>query len=211
MSTPSAIQQTYERIRSILSEARAGAYRAINAAMVAAYWEIGRVIVDQEQQGQQRAGYGQAPHCGTLQSSQVRIWQGLRSVEPGQDAGLLSYLPDFGRSASRIVLDPLPAAPSGGEARREGVLRGRGCQLPLVAQSPYCAAIRANDDIVNPVAFGIIEILTNGHESIRPRAAPPFAYGDSVQAGRNPRNSVGCNVGTERSTMRRRRRRQDSF
>jgi predicted nuclease of restriction endonuclease-like (RecB) superfamily len=58
MSTPSAIEQTYERIRSILSEARAGVYRAINAAMVAAYWEIGRVIVEQEQQGQQRAGYG---------------------------------------------------------------------------------------------------------------------------------------------------------
>ncbi len=84
MSTPSAIEQTYERIRSILSEARAGVYRAINAAMVAAYWEIGRVIVEQEQQaadyllglagdrgeigrviveqeqqGQQRTGYGQ--------------------------------------------------------------------------------------------------------------------------------------------------------
>jgi len=58
MPTPSGIQQTYQRIRSILSEARAGAYRAINAAMVAAYWEIGRVIIEEEQQGQQRAGYG---------------------------------------------------------------------------------------------------------------------------------------------------------
>ena len=58
MPTPSCIQQTYQRIRSILSEARAGAYRAINAAMVAAYWEIGRVIIEEEQQGQQRAGYG---------------------------------------------------------------------------------------------------------------------------------------------------------
>ena len=27
------------------------AYRAINTAMVAAYWEIGRIIVEQEQQG----------------------------------------------------------------------------------------------------------------------------------------------------------------
>jgi predicted nuclease of restriction endonuclease-like (RecB) superfamily len=56
--TPSGFQQTYERIKAILSEARAGAYRAINAAMVAAYWEIGRVIVEQEQQGHQRAEYG---------------------------------------------------------------------------------------------------------------------------------------------------------
>jgi predicted nuclease of restriction endonuclease-like (RecB) superfamily len=57
--TPSGFQQTYERIKAILSEARAGAYRAINAAMVAAYWEIGRVIVEQEQQGHERAEYGQ--------------------------------------------------------------------------------------------------------------------------------------------------------
>jgi predicted nuclease of restriction endonuclease-like (RecB) superfamily len=55
---PLGVQQTYERIRTILSEARAQAYRAINTAMVTAYWEIGRVIVEQEQQGQQRAEYG---------------------------------------------------------------------------------------------------------------------------------------------------------
>jgi hypothetical protein len=58
--TPSGIQQTYEQIRAILSEARARAYCAINTAMVAAYWEIGRVIVEQEQQGRERAEYGRA-------------------------------------------------------------------------------------------------------------------------------------------------------
>ena len=60
LPTPSDFQQTYERIRAILSEARARAYRAINTAMVAAYWEIGRVIVEQQQQGHERAEYGQA-------------------------------------------------------------------------------------------------------------------------------------------------------
>ena len=60
LPTSSGFQQTYDRIRTILSEARSRAYRAINTAMVAAYWEIGRVIVEQEQQGQQRAEYGQA-------------------------------------------------------------------------------------------------------------------------------------------------------
>ena len=56
--TSSGFQQTYERIKTILSEARSRAYRAINTAMVAAYWEIGRVIVEQEQQGHERAEYG---------------------------------------------------------------------------------------------------------------------------------------------------------
>lgn len=55
---PSGFEQTYERIKAILDEARARAYRAINTAMVAAYWEIGRVIIEVEQQGQQRAEYG---------------------------------------------------------------------------------------------------------------------------------------------------------
>jgi hypothetical protein len=57
---PSGFQQTYERIKAILSDARSRVYRAINTAMVAAYWEIGRVIVEEEQQGQQRAEYGKA-------------------------------------------------------------------------------------------------------------------------------------------------------
>ena len=58
LPTPSDFQQTYERIRAILNDARSRAYLAINRAMVTAYWEIGRVIVEQEQQGQQRAEYG---------------------------------------------------------------------------------------------------------------------------------------------------------
>lgn len=61
LPTPSDFQQTYERIKGILDEARAKAYRAINTAMVTAYWEIGRAIVEQEQQGQQRAEYGKGP------------------------------------------------------------------------------------------------------------------------------------------------------
>jgi len=55
LPTPPDFQQTYERIKGILNEARAEAYRAINTAMVAAYWEVGRVIVEQQQHGRQRA------------------------------------------------------------------------------------------------------------------------------------------------------------
>jgi DUF1016 N-terminal domain len=51
-------EQAYERIRAVLVDARNHAYQAINAAMVAAYWEIGRAIVEEEQRGQERADYG---------------------------------------------------------------------------------------------------------------------------------------------------------
>ncbi|MGB4673717.1 MAG: PDDEXK nuclease domain-containing protein [Azovibrio sp.] len=49
----------YSSIREILSKARQKAYTAVNFAMVEAYWQIGRRIVEQEQQGRERAGYGE--------------------------------------------------------------------------------------------------------------------------------------------------------
>jgi hypothetical protein len=50
----------YRRIREILESARSGAYRAVNFAMVQAYWQIGREIVEGEQSGSHRADYGSA-------------------------------------------------------------------------------------------------------------------------------------------------------
>ena len=50
----------YREIRAVLESARAGAYRAVNAAMVQAYWNIGRLIVEHEQGGRKRAAYGEA-------------------------------------------------------------------------------------------------------------------------------------------------------
>lgn len=47
-------------IKQILDQARQKAYSAINVAMIEAYWFVGKKIVEQEQQGQQRAGYGQS-------------------------------------------------------------------------------------------------------------------------------------------------------
>ena len=45
-------------IKKILKDARQKAYTAVNSAMVEAYWEIGRRIVEEEQSGRERAEYG---------------------------------------------------------------------------------------------------------------------------------------------------------
>ncbi|MCC7190632.1 MAG: DUF1016 family protein [Anaerolineales bacterium] len=50
----------FDEVRSILAQARQKAYAAVNFAMVEAYWEIGRRIVEEEQQGKDRAEYGAA-------------------------------------------------------------------------------------------------------------------------------------------------------
>ena len=48
----------YRQIHEILTAARNRAWHAVNTVMVGAYWEVGRVIVEDEQAGRERAGYG---------------------------------------------------------------------------------------------------------------------------------------------------------
>ena len=47
-------------ITGLLDEARRTSVRAVNALMTATYWEIGRRVVEYEQRGEKRAGYGEA-------------------------------------------------------------------------------------------------------------------------------------------------------
>ena len=44
----------------LLEEARKTSARSVNAIMTATYWEIGHRIVEREQEGRRRAGYGEA-------------------------------------------------------------------------------------------------------------------------------------------------------
>ena len=45
-------------IKSIINKARYNSFRAVNAEMLRAYYEIGRKIVEVEQKGEMRAEYG---------------------------------------------------------------------------------------------------------------------------------------------------------
>ena len=50
----------YREIRVVLEQARSSAYRAVNAAMVEAYWQVGHLIAEHELGGAKRAAYGEA-------------------------------------------------------------------------------------------------------------------------------------------------------
>ena len=56
---PETTTHLNKQIHSILHEARQSAYRAVNFTMVVAYWEIGKRIVEHEQGGKAKAGYGE--------------------------------------------------------------------------------------------------------------------------------------------------------
>ena len=45
-------------VSAVLENARKNAKTAVNLSMVYAYYEIGRMIVEEEQQGENRAAYG---------------------------------------------------------------------------------------------------------------------------------------------------------
>ena len=50
--------QVVDDIKQIIDTGRNAAYAAVDAAMIATYWNIGRRIVEEEQHGQERAQYG---------------------------------------------------------------------------------------------------------------------------------------------------------
>lgn len=54
-----SLDHVYGRIKDVLTQARSRAWQAVNAAMVTSYWEVGRIMVEEEQRGKARADYGQ--------------------------------------------------------------------------------------------------------------------------------------------------------
>ena len=70
-NTPIPYQDIYSEIKETLLQSRNQAYSAVNFAMVQAYWQIGRIIVEHEQNGSLRADYGK----NMLQEISVKLQQ----------------------------------------------------------------------------------------------------------------------------------------
>ncbi len=60
MSDAPAKSDLYEQIRCLILAAQNQVRLSVNSAMVSTYWEIGRIIVEDEQAGGRRAAYGKA-------------------------------------------------------------------------------------------------------------------------------------------------------
>ncbi len=58
MNNPAQNDNLYQSVKNILQSARDNAYRQVNFIMVEAYWNIGKQIVEEEQNGKDRAEYG---------------------------------------------------------------------------------------------------------------------------------------------------------
>ena len=84
----------HAQVREILTLAKDRAWQAVNTIMVEAYWEVGRVIVEDEQAGKGRADYGKRVLEGLAQRLTVEFGKGFGPVEPPQHAVILPELPD---------------------------------------------------------------------------------------------------------------------
>jgi hypothetical protein len=65
-----------ERVVEIIEQAQTRVVRAVNSAMVLAYWHIGREIVEFVQQGSARAEYGEQVLEALSDHLQVRLGRG---------------------------------------------------------------------------------------------------------------------------------------
>jgi predicted nuclease of restriction endonuclease-like (RecB) superfamily len=87
-SHPIQVESLYREVRSVLQQARASAYRAVNATMVQAYWHVGRLVVQHEQEGKARAQYGES----VISSLAARL---TRDFGRGFDERNLWYMRSF--------------------------------------------------------------------------------------------------------------------
>ena len=70
----------YQSIRDVLLSARTQARRAVNDAMVQAYWQVGRLIVEGEQGRESRAEYGKGVLLALSQRLSAEFGKGFSST-----------------------------------------------------------------------------------------------------------------------------------
>src|SRR3972149_7637180 len=70
-------QKLFENIKALLHEARKAVARNINTAMVRTYFEIGRMIVEHEQEGAKRAEYAKETLKSLSQKLTVEFGRGF--------------------------------------------------------------------------------------------------------------------------------------
>ncbi len=82
------IDDLYNKVRTILENGRNKAYKAVNFAMVESYWNVGREIVEDEQNGENRAAYGKK----VVAELSKRL---IQEYGQGYDKRNLWYMRDF--------------------------------------------------------------------------------------------------------------------
>lgn len=88
----------YDSVRSILQDARRQAYAHVNTVMIDAYWNIGQRIVEEEQQGAVKAGYGEALLQGLSRALTDEFGKGFSYANLKNFRQFYMTFPELGKS-----------------------------------------------------------------------------------------------------------------
>lgn len=93
----------FTEISELLKQARSTAFRAVNTIMVQTYWQIGRRIVEQEQEGQSRAGYGDYLISNLSRHLSDTLGKGFSEANLWNMKQFYQTFPDFDRFSTHRV------------------------------------------------------------------------------------------------------------
>ena len=130
----------YDTIRTeiveLLTAARATSIRTVNALMTATYGEIGRRIVEFEQTGEKRAGYGEELITQLATDLTRRFWSRIWRCEPEPDEPVLHRM-----AASANVSDNVLKITCSIRAGNEVSAALVGLRPPPLRQESRCTCI----------------------------------------------------------------------
>lgn len=125
LAVPDAL---FDRVVSILEQARGNVVRAVNTNMVMAYWLIGREIVEEIQRGEERAKYGEKVIEELSVRLTARYGQGFSTTNLKYFRLFYQAYPDRVRSIRH---------PAGDESADDAISRPAGVESPSSAGIPY--------------------------------------------------------------------------
>jgi predicted nuclease of restriction endonuclease-like (RecB) superfamily len=150
------LDQLYARVAEILDQARSHVARTVNTAMVHAYWLIGREIVEVEQRGEARAGYGELLIDGLATKLQSTFGKGFSASPLRRTRQFYQTFPN-GSALSQIRSAALTESGSGDSRIPAAPLTESGPSSlfpPALAWTHYLVLMR----VANPTARSFYEI-----------------------------------------------------
>lgn len=103
MNVPATTQDLFTEIRELILKARQHVATQVNTELLATYWQIGRMIVEHEQNHQERADYGKQ----AFKSAHSGIWPWIFTLQFAKYARFLSHLSKMPDTVWQINLVPL--------------------------------------------------------------------------------------------------------
>lgn len=101
--TDTSTTRFFTEISALLEQGRNKAYRSVNAIMVETYWQIGKRIVEEEQKGQTRAGYGDFLITNLSRHLSTTFGKGFSEANLRNIRQLYLVFTDYGQFATQCV------------------------------------------------------------------------------------------------------------